>query len=217
MMQSIVLALKQVFGALCVILGTLAGLFALVVYFMDVERRDVAPVIVLASVATLILVLGVRVLRVKRSTPHAGRTEPKVVATPYVAESPAQRFGRRKYDEFAFGDPPPSSKQFGYAMHLGIPIEDGMTKWMMSDAIDEAIERQRDHEPAAKEQLQQIQELHGILPRTVTRGEARRVIEFLDNHSLPCPFCGIDVCAYDRSCCACNRSLKRMRIPIFID
>ena len=47
--------------------------------------------------------------------------------------------------------------------------------------------------------------------------EARRVVEFLDNHSLPCPFCGIQVCACDNSCCASIGSLKRTRIPIFID
>ena len=85
-------------------------------------------------------------------------------------------------------------------MSLGVEIKDGMTKWMMSDAIDEAIERQRDHEPAASEQVREIRQLHGVLPRAITRGEARRVIEFLDNHSLPCPFCGIDVCACDNSC-----------------
>jgi hypothetical protein len=89
-----------------------------------------------------------------------------------------------------------------------------MTKWTMSDAIDAAIEQQRSGEPATKEQLKTIDEHHGVLPRAITRGEANRVIEFLEDHSLPCPFCGVDIAASDDVCCACNKSLRRMKIPI---
>jgi hypothetical protein len=101
-------------------------------------------------------------------------------------------------------------------MDLGADIRDGMTKWMMSDAIDEAIEQQRSSEPASKEQLQTIQEYHGVLSREITRGEATRVIKFLQGYYLPCPFCGSHVCATDCKCRACGKNLERMRIPITI-
>jgi hypothetical protein len=55
-------------------------------------------------------------------------------------------------------------------MSLGVEIKDGMTKWMFRDAIDEAIERQRDKEPANQEQLHEIQKMHGALPRDHARG-----------------------------------------------
>jgi hypothetical protein len=89
-----------------------------------------------------------------------------------------------------------------------------MTKWMLSDAIDAAIEEQRSGEPATKEQLRTIKEYHGVLPRAATRGKANRVLEFLEDYYLPCPFCGIEVCATDDECCACNKKLVRMKIPI---
>ncbi len=118
------------------------------------------------------------------------------------------------YEDFKWGDPPPSRKQFGYAMHLEAEITDGMTKWMISDAIDEAIEEQRSDEPATKDQLRTIKEFHAVLPRAITRGEANEVIEFLEDHYLPCPFCRIQICATDDQCCACNKKLNRMKIPI---
>jgi hypothetical protein len=99
-------------------------------------------------------------------------------------------------------------------MHLGVVVRDGMTKWLLSEAIDEAIESHRSGEPANTEQLRMIHEYHGVLPRAVTRGKANKVIEFLEDHYLPCPFCGIEVCATDKECCACGKSLRRMRIPI---
>jgi len=85
---------------------------------------------------------------------------------------------------------------------------------MISDAIDEAIEQQRSGEPATKEQLKTIKEYHGVLPRAVTRGEANDVIEFLEDYYLPCPFCRIEICATDDECCACNKKLRKMKIPI---
>jgi len=62
--------------------------------------------------------------------------------------------------------------------------------------------------------LKTIQGYHGVLPREVSPDEARSVIEFLEDYYLPCPFCGIEVCATDDECCACGKSLRRMRIPI---
>jgi hypothetical protein len=47
----------------------------------------------------------------------------------------------RKYEAYRWGDPPPTTKQFGYAMHLGIRLRNGMTKWDVSRAIDCVLEQ----------------------------------------------------------------------------
>ena len=59
-----------------------------------------------------------------------------------------------------------------------------------------------------------IEDYHGVLPRRVSPDEAQRIVEFLEDHYLPCPFCGIEICATDDQCCACGKSLRTMRIPI---
>jgi hypothetical protein len=45
----------------------------------------------------------------------------------------------QRYDDFDFDDRPPTHKQFGYAVSLGVEIEDGMTLDEMSEAIDDAL------------------------------------------------------------------------------
>lgn len=72
--------------------------------------------------------------------------------------------------------------------------------------LDEA-----DDKPATDDQLQTIAEYHGILPRKVTRDEADEVIEFLEEHTLPCPFCKIEIFAADEKCCACDRKLDKLK------
>lgn len=47
------------------------------------------------------------------------------------------------YEDFRFGDPLPTRKQFGYAMRLEVPIKNGMTKWDVSEAIDRALAKRR--------------------------------------------------------------------------
>jgi len=198
----------RLIGLLCITLAVLLGLFALIGYVIsnDTTGRLVAGV--LGSAALLLLIFGIRAAR------HRGR---HVSPASRPATKPAERpHTGLHYDDFKWGDPPPSRKQFGYAMHLGADVRNSMTKWMLGDAIDEAIEQQRSGEPATKEQLQTIKEYHGVLPRAVTRGEANRVIEFLEEYSLACPFCGIEILATDDVCCACNRTLRRMKIPIRI-
>ncbi|NLG44804.1 MAG: hypothetical protein GX547_16300 [Phycisphaerae bacterium] len=49
----------------------------------------------------------------------------------------------RKYELYRWGDPPPTTRQFGYAMHLGIRLQNGMTKWDVSRAIDAILENSR--------------------------------------------------------------------------
>jgi len=196
----------RLFGLVCIALAVLLGLFALFGFTVadDTAGRVIAGV--LAGVALLLAFIGVRSVRQREQ--HALAPSP-------VPKSPAARdHTGLRYEDFKWSDPPPSRKQFGYAMSLGAQLRHGMSKWMVSDAIDEAIERQGAGEPAAKEQLRTIKKYHGVLPRAVTRGEAQRIIDFLEDYALPCPFCGIQVMATDDACCACGRSLRAMRIPI---
>lgn len=118
------------------------------------------------------------------------------------------------YDDFKWGDPPPTTKQFGYTKSLGIQIHDGMTKWTISDEISDAT---GENEPAEMDQLEIIKEYHGVLPRKITRKEADDIIEFLEDYYLPCPFCNEEICAVDDECCACSRKLNKLRIPIEVE
>ena len=117
----------------------------------------------------------------------------------------------QRYDDFDFGDPPPTRKQFGYAVSLGVDIEHGTTKHDVSDAIDYA---KTGDQPATEDQLATIREYHGVLKRAVTRAEADQAIEFLEDHYMPCPFCRSDICATDDECCACGRKLNKLRLPL---
>jgi len=203
---AVVRTIIRVFGLVCIGLALLLGLFALFGWTVsdDTGGRVIAGV--LAGVAVLLALIGVRRLR------HQDQDRSTLSPAPQAPSAPGHTGVR--YEDFRWGDPPPSRKQFGYAMSLGAHVRHGMTKWMMSDAIDEAIEHQRSAEPPTKEQLRRIKEYHGVLPRAVTRGEAKRIIDFLEDHILPCPYCGIQVMASDDACCACGRSLRAMRIPI---
>lgn len=42
-----------------------------------------------------------------------------------------------------FGRPKPTADQIRFAQSLGITLVDGMTKWTISDAIDDALEEER--------------------------------------------------------------------------
>lgn len=117
-------------------------------------------------------------------------------------------------NETIWGDPPPTAKQVRYARHLGVRMVDGMTKETISEAIDEAIEKSRAHEPATREQLREIAAMHGVLPRPITRGEALRVIEVLQETDVNCPFCAGPICVDDSKCQLCGRSLRKLKIPI---
>lgn len=198
--------LMHLFGLVCITMAVLLAIFALFGYLVSDDTSGRVVAAVLGAVAVLLMIFGMRARR------HGGRHD-SLVSGPTTKPSQRPHSGLH-YEDFKWGDPPPSRKQFGYAMHLGAEIRHGMTKWMLSDAIDEAIEQQRSGEPATKDQLRTIKEYHGVLPRPVTRGEANRVIAFLEDYYLPCPFCGIEVCATDDECCACNKKLGRMKIPI---
>lgn len=144
-----------------------------------------------------------------------------------------------KWPAFAnlrFGDNPPTPRQFAYAIALGVKLKEGVTFKSISRSIDKAkasgqrpkkkADRPSDEEveviyhaisdkgPTLASMLKTIEDCHGVLPRQVSPEEARRIIEFLEDHYLPCPFCGIEICATDDKCCACGKSLRKMRIPI---
>ena len=143
-----------------------------------------------------------------------------------------------KWPEFAdlrFGGDPPTIRQFAYAVALGVRLKDGVTFKSISALIEKAKakgrprekgERPSDEEvesiyhaisgrgPTLASMLKTIQKYHGVLPREVSPDEACAVIEFLEDYYLPCPFCGVELCATDDECCACGKSLGRMRIPL---
>lgn len=119
-----------------------------------------------------------------------------------------------KAEEKRDRDIPPTKKQLDLAKSIGLPVPPGTSKRTLARLIDERLDQQADAAPADKQQLATIRDYHGVLPRAITSGEADQVIAFLEDHYLPCPFCGIEVCAMDDACCACDRSLKKLRIPI---
>lgn len=156
----------------------------------------------------------------------------------------------RKYEDYRWGNPAPTVRQFGYACSLGVPFRNGLTKGDLSRLLSEAEQKQppneeqledakelglkvprgiskgalddllekaeEDQEPADRDQLAIIREYHGVLPRKISYREAEEVIEFLETHHLPCPFCRFEICAMDDRCCDCGKSLKKLRIPIKI-
>lgn len=204
--MGLVRTLIYLFGLMCIALAVLLGLFALFGYLVSEDTGGRVVACVLGGLALLLSILGLLAIR------H--RKRHLTVASSQATKPPVSPHVGLEYADFTWGTPPPSLRQFRYAMHVGADIRNGMTKWMMSDVIDEVIEQQRSGEPASKDQLQIIKEYHGVLPRAVTRGEANRLIEFLENYSLPCPFCGIEICAIDDECCACEKKLARMKIPL---
>jgi hypothetical protein len=143
-----------------------------------------------------------------------------------------------KWPTFAhlrFGDNPPTARQFAYAVALGVNLKDGVTFDSISKLIGKAkasahrpkkADRPSDEEveiiyhaisdkgPTLASMLKTIEDYHGVLPRKVSAEEAQRIIEFLEDRCLPCPFCGIEIFATDDECCACGKSLRKMRIPI---
>jgi hypothetical protein len=203
----IVNAIRKLLGFICVSLAILLGLFATIGYFIDESSQSRIVSIFLGGIALLLAVIGFRLFVIKQLKRKSISLKPNSSAI--FKENTG-----RSYDDYNFGDPPPTRKQFGYALHLGIEIRNGMTKWQVSDAIDGAIELQRSNDPASKEQLRLIKEYHGVLPRSINHGEANKVIEFLEDYCLPCPFCGVEIFATDDECCACNKSMRHLRIPI---
>ncbi|MFV0444911.1 MAG: hypothetical protein ACK5Q5_15165 [Planctomycetaceae bacterium] len=72
-----------------------------------------------------------------RSSPKAA---PRQSARSNAKAEAAKRSQRQKtgltYDSFRWGDPPPTKKQFGFAVRSGLPLRDGMTSVDVSDGLD---------------------------------------------------------------------------------
>lgn len=197
-------ALVRLVGFGLALLSGLLGIVSIEMYIGgDVSDRIMAGAI--SVIALLLFLFGVKL---------AFRHRGKATMAHAVAAPRAEVDHKRGYTDFQFGHPPPTMKQFNYAKSIGVAIYDGMSRWMLSDAITETIEEQRGSEPASKEQLQTIKLYHGTLKREINRGEARRIIEFLEEYELPCPRCRVPILATDQACCACNMSLRKLKIPI---
>ena len=143
--------------------------------------------------------LGIAVRRLRQAKEHPP-VKGKPIHTPIDGAA---------YEQFRWGNPPPTKKQFGYAISLGVELQHGMTK----DSISRAI---GDLKPATADQLEMIANLHGKLPRKISETEADDVIAFLSDHDYACPFCGEMILAGNASecCMMCGNSLKKVRIPI---
>lgn len=117
--------LKTLIRALAAVGLSVLGLVAIAatVFWGFVEGWSV-PAIIPAAIGVAAMVIGARLAKPPRTT----------------SQTPRQPTGLH-YDDFRFGDPPPTPKQFGYAMHLEVRIRNGMNKWDVSDAIDEALSK----------------------------------------------------------------------------
>lgn len=196
----------RVLGVGLMVAGLSVGVFAAVGYgtSSDSANRFMAYAVGGAGV------LGVAV-GMKLAASNSGRRDSSGKPAQIAARGPGTS---SRFDDFAWGKPRPSRNQFAYAMLLGVRARNGMTKHDMTDAIDEAKQRLSDEEPASEDQLATISEYHGVVSRQLTAAEADRIIDFLEQHSLPCPFCRKEVFAMDDSCCECGKSLGSMRIAV---
>lgn len=116
-----------------------------------------------------------------------------------------------KTSQYRWGKPPPTHKQIAYAKDLGVKFVDGMTKLSISDAIDDAL---ADRKPATAEQLREIRQMHGVLPREITQLEAEDVIRVLTETVIQCPHCACKCQAFEAKCSECNKSLAKVKLPI---
>lgn len=200
--------LKRLLGVVIALVGVLVCLFGLVGYFSDTQSSSQIIAYAVGGVGACVTASGIVVARAAK---NPSRQRPASVSPRTVTAAQLPRF-----EDFAWGRPQPGRNQFAYAALLGVAMRDGMTRNSLSQAMDEAKERLQSEDPASEEQLKTISEFHGVLRRQLTAAEADRVIEFLEQHSLPCPYCRSEVFAMDDSCCECGNSLQAMRIPVKI-
>jgi len=117
----------------------------------------------------------------------------------------------RKYEDYRWGEPPPSKRQFGYAVSLGVRLKDGMNRFQVSDAIDRLIAAKS---PATREQLQAIRRLGGTLPREITQAEGEAILDLLERVVLKCRHCRAPVAIDDQECLACGAKQPRRKFRI---
>lgn len=157
------------------------------------------------------LVIAIRRFRSPKATDLADAPG----QTPFPGKKTSvKKRSKKKYEDVAWGEPPPTVRQFGFAKSLGVEFSDGMTKRHVSEAIDRAL---NDQQAPTKVQLDEIAAMHGVLPREISRAEADDVIEFLSGYGFRCPACREDVCcAGDDTCPLCGASLENVRIPVIL-
>lgn len=170
----------------------------------------------------------------QRHSKSPSAPQPQKTTTQPVIPELLQTFG---LDGVTFGDNEPTVRQFIYAYQLGIDLRGKITFESVSRAIDMAkanpqkqkrrsiesagLEQAYDlilaRSPASKNQLQEIKEAHGQLPRAVNRQEADKIIEFLSELVVKCPYCKKGTDANLPFCLSCEQSLSKMKIPVSLD
>lgn len=197
--------LRRTMGLSIAVLSMLLGIIAVGLIFHG-DPSFICIGSFLGILATIGIVFGARrFVPGKMATTSKTKSEDQAV--------PPDRKTKTKFESFRWGEPPPTRRQFGYAVALGVKLSNGMTKDSVSEAIDQVL---ADREPATAEQLQMISGLRGELPRQISRSEANAVIEFLEDYDWNCPFCGELIFAGDVSdCCGnCGKNLEKVRVPI---
>lgn len=119
-----------------------------------------------------------------------------------------------KFEDYRWGDPPPSKKMFGYACSLGAPIKHGMRKYDVSRAIDlykdETI-------PADKTQRAELRKLKIEVPKDLTAGQAERALDLLNRCFFQCPKCKRSFSPWENKCDSCRADLKTYRVRIVLE
>ncbi len=191
-------------------IGCWVALFAIVYMVMSQSQLGLAFSAIGFTGGVIVTVVSTR--RIRSFGTHA-----LLADEPEPAQKTPQSVEKKsdiKYEDVEWGIPEPTRKQFEYALSLRVQFYNGMNRWTISEAIDTAIQEIRACEPASQEQLEAIERMHGVLKRAVSWSEAEEIIEYLDDYELPCPHCKIPVFATDSACCACGKSLRKMKIMI---
>lgn len=121
----------------------------------------------------------------------------------------------KNYEDYRWGQPPPSKRQFGYAVSLGVSVKNGMNRFQLSEAIDDVVATKS---PATREQLRAIARLGGILPRRISQAEAEAILDVLECDILrECRGCHASVAPNDLRCSVCGAKQPRRKFRIAFD
>ncbi|MBX3438007.1 MAG: hypothetical protein KF861_10990 [Planctomycetaceae bacterium] len=139
----------------------------------------------------------------------ARRIKNNTVTVPPLVTWERDRYG--KYDDYTWADPPPTKKQFGYAVSLGVPLRDGMKGPEVSRGISDVKD---ESEPADAGQRQELRKMHAEVPRKLSSGQAERAGEVLHHALIVCPACRKDNDTYVKKCDWCGASFKEVKIRL---
>ena len=136
--------LARFLGIVCIAIAVVLGMAAIVAFFA-IDSAAKWIVIGFCGICAIPLYsIGSRWLDGRSESPsRATRDDDED-----DADHPRGRNRRARtylrYEDFRWGKPEPTRKQFGFAMSLGVPVKNGMTKWTMSNAIDDALDQRQD-------------------------------------------------------------------------